>query len=169
MTAELDILKIVADNPNISQRKIAEQTGISLGQVNFLIKKFAKKGLIKIEGQTSKTIRYNLTPKGFAEKAVRTLQYIKISYNAVIAVASRIRGLTDKFISEGYKVYVYGSQGEMMEVVKLAIDGNAIYINDISEMEIELIGRNQEKSVVFYWEADKAKDLLNLVSINILE
>jgi DNA-binding Lrp family transcriptional regulator len=35
MTGELDILKIVAENPNISQRKIAEQTGISLGQVNF--------------------------------------------------------------------------------------------------------------------------------------
>ena len=44
----LDILSIVAENPCISQRKIANQIGLSLGQVNFLIKKYAKKGLIKI-------------------------------------------------------------------------------------------------------------------------
>ena len=69
MTDELDILKIVADNPEISQRKIAEKTGISLGQVNFLLKKFAKKGLIKIEGQTTKSLKYNLTPKGLSEKS----------------------------------------------------------------------------------------------------
>jgi len=52
MINESDILQIVADNPQISQRKIAEKTGVSLGQVNFLIKKCVKKGFIKLEGQS---------------------------------------------------------------------------------------------------------------------
>ena len=98
MREELDILKIVAENPSISQRKISEQTGISLGQVNFLIKKCVKKGLIKIEGQTSKSIKYNLTPKGLSEKATLTMQYIKVSYAAVIALTDKIRAVVDQAI-----------------------------------------------------------------------
>jgi DNA-binding Lrp family transcriptional regulator len=96
MPDDLDILKIVADNPQISQRRIAESTGISLGQVNFLIKKLVKKGLIKIEGQTPKSIKYNLTPKGMVEKASLTLEYIRISYKAVISLTDTIRKIADR-------------------------------------------------------------------------
>lgn len=33
MSDQLDILRIVAGNPSITQRKISEQTGISLGRL----------------------------------------------------------------------------------------------------------------------------------------
>ena len=69
VSEEYDILNIVAENPFTSQRQIAQQAGISLGQVNFLMKKFATKGLIKIEGQTAKSLQYHLTPKGMAAVA----------------------------------------------------------------------------------------------------
>ncbi|MGI6726997.1 MAG: winged helix-turn-helix transcriptional regulator [Anaerovoracaceae bacterium] len=65
---ELDILNIVAENPITSQRKIAEETGISLGQVNFLIKKFVKKGLIKIEGRHQSHFAITLHPKAWPRK-----------------------------------------------------------------------------------------------------
>ena len=120
-TDELDILRIVADNPTISQRKISEQTGISLGQVNFLIKKCAKKGLLKIEGQTAKSIRYNITPKGLAEKAELTAQYIKISYAAVIKLTEAMREIEEEYLAQGKEIYVTGEEDELMGIARIAL------------------------------------------------
>lgn len=160
---ELDILKIIADNPSMSQRKIAEQTGISLGQVNFLIKKCVKKGLIKIEGQTTKSIKYNLTPKGIAEKAALTMQYIKISYNAIVSLTDNIKKIAEQYNLERQNVFVYGDNDEMMGIVKLAL-GN-----------IPVLTYPVENAVIFYWDEDKMRQkedelkLLNCKYINILK
>lgn len=148
MSDELDILKIIARNPAISQRKIAEQTGISLGQVNFLIKKCVKKGLLKIEGQSSKSIRYNLTPKGLSEKTALTIEYIKISYAAVIKITDQIRALAGQYESEGKKIYVFGPQDEMMDLCKLALADRAEYLHLPKGLDNILSG-----SVCFYWES----------------
>lgn len=122
MREELDILRIVAENPNISQRKISEQTGISLGQVNFLIRKCAKKGLIKIEGQTAKSIRYNITPKGITEKVEKTAEYIKVSCAAVIKLTETMKEIESKYMLEGKRLYVVGEDDELMQVAHLALD-----------------------------------------------
>ena len=147
MSEELDILKIIARNPAISQRKIAEQTGISLGQVNFLLKKFAKKGMLKIEGQTSKSIRYNLTPKGITEKTTLTMEYIKISYGAVIKLTDGIRALADQYENDGKKIYVFGEEDEMMEICKLALGNRAEYIRKSDGLERIISG-----SICMHWE-----------------
>lgn len=121
MKEEPDILSIVANNPNISQRKISEQTGISLGQVNFLIKKYVKKGLIKIEGQSVKSIKYNITPKGLSEKAEKTVEYIKISYAAVIKLTETMKEVEQKYLEGGKALYVTGEDDELMQIAKLAL------------------------------------------------
>lgn len=163
MAEELDILKIIAESPNISQRKIAEKTGISLGQVNFLIKKCVKKGLIKIEGQTTKSIKYNLTPKGMAEKAARTLQYIKISYGAIVMLTDKIIALAELYRKTGKDIYVYGDEDEMMSVVKLTL-GN-----------IKHLAEPVDSAVIFYWDDEKIKQkkeeftMPDSVWVNILE
>lgn len=142
MREELDILKIVANNPSISQRKIAENTGISLGQVNFLIKKCVKKGLIKIEGQTSKSIKYNLTPIGFSEKTKLTTQYIKISYEAVITLTNRIRSLALEYGGRDQKIYACGEDDELMAIVKLALNHVMPLVSPV------------ENSVILYWDIE---------------
>lgn len=121
MKDELDILKIVSENSNISQRKISEQTGISLGQVNFLIKKCVKKGLIKIEGQTVKSVRYNITPKGIAEKAEKTAEYIKLSYAAVVKLTEAMKETEANYLAQGKEIYVIGEDDELMQIAKLAL------------------------------------------------
>lgn len=148
MAEELDILKIIADNPEISQRKIAEQTGISLGQVNFLIKKCAKKGFIKIEGQTTKSIKYNLTPKGLSQKAVLTLEYIQISYAAVINLTNKIKSQVQQYQEKYHLTYVYGSNDELMEICKLALGTTTVeYISPSETLPVF-----ETNGVVFYWE-----------------
>lgn len=175
MSDELDILRVLAENPEISQRNMAKQTGISLGQVNFLIKKFVKKGFVKIEGQTSKSLKYNLTPKGISEKASLTLEYIKISYEAVSALTDKIAVLCKEYDYRGMRIFVYGSNDEMMQIVKLVLNGNHIFWsqwnNDNNGFEESEGNDPVSEHIVFCWESKKKRELenRNVNTINILE
>jgi EPS-associated MarR family transcriptional regulator len=78
--AHLRILKIVADRPDISQRQLAIQLGVSLGKTNFLIRSLLEKGLIKAgnfrRAQNKLEYLYLLTPKGVGEKLRLTRAFL---------------------------------------------------------------------------------------------
>ncbi len=158
---EFDILNIVSEDPLTSQRQIAEQSGISLGQVNFLIKKFVAKGLVKIERQTAKSVQYHLTPKGMSAIAEKTLVYIKNSYSTVIEMTNNIKRLGNTYSGKGYHIYLHGSRDEMMELCKMALrDGKISYT-------IGLPDRNED-AVVFCWEKDIESGLKDYKTLNLL-
>ncbi len=78
--AHLRILKIVAAEPEISQRQLAERLGVSLGKTNFLIKALLEKGLIKAgnfrRAENKFQYMYLLTPKGIGAKVRMTRAYL---------------------------------------------------------------------------------------------
>ena len=160
---EFDILNIVADNPFTSQRQIARQAGISLGQVNFLMRKFATKGLIKIEGQTTKSLQYHLTPKGMATVAEKTLRYMKNSYIAVREMINSIAGIGREYHSEGYSIYISGSRDEMMEICILALDDVRL------SYRIGNPPAGTDKALVFYWEQEAEDKLTEFTCVNLLK
>ncbi len=62
------------DNQEIlSQRQLANQSGVSLSQANYLLKRFVKAGLVKIENYRKNPRKigysYHLTPKGIKAKS----------------------------------------------------------------------------------------------------
>ncbi|MGA8146328.1 MAG: MarR family EPS-associated transcriptional regulator [Gallionellaceae bacterium] len=75
------ILKLLETNPEISQRKLAGELGISLGRVNFCIQALMEKGLIKAKNfRNSKNKTgyvYFLTPRGIEEKVKVTAFFLK--------------------------------------------------------------------------------------------
>ena len=75
------ILKLVEANPEISQRELAEQLGISLGKANFCLKALIEVGMLKASNfKNSKNklgYMYLLTPKGIEEKAKVTVRFLK--------------------------------------------------------------------------------------------
>jgi EPS-associated MarR family transcriptional regulator len=75
------ILKLVSDNPEISQRELAQQLGISLGKVNYCIKALMEKGLVKAtnfrNNKNKLSYMYLLTPHGIEEKAAITLRFLQ--------------------------------------------------------------------------------------------
>lgn len=159
---ELDILNIVAETPDTSQRKIAEQTGLSLGQVNFLLKKFVRIGLIKVEGQTPKSLRYNLTPKGMAEKADKTLRYIKASYAAVHAHVDAVTALCEDAKERGLAVYLVGSPDEMLEICKMACHRSGIPC-------CQGMPPAAEPAVIFCWEEEVELSCGEIPCVNVLK
>ncbi len=76
------ILKRLEKNPEISQRELAKELGISLGRANYCIKALIERGLVKANNFRSIKNRsgyaYYLTPKGFEEKARITVAFLKL-------------------------------------------------------------------------------------------
>src|SRR5687768_18482920 len=79
------ILKLLEADPHASQRRIADELGISLGRVNYCLKALIDKGLVKVNNfrnnANKRTYLYLLTPKGIDEKTRVTLQFLKVKLN----------------------------------------------------------------------------------------
>ena len=75
------LLKLLEKNPNLTQRRMAEEMGLSLGKFNYCLKELAKKGNVKIERFTTSDNKaayvYLLTPRGINEKARITASFLK--------------------------------------------------------------------------------------------
>ncbi|MCB1178974.1 MAG: MarR family EPS-associated transcriptional regulator, partial [Leptospiraceae bacterium] len=67
------IITILAENPNMSQRELADKLNVSLGKLNYCLKAVIEKGLIKVKNfknsQNKLAYAYILTPTGMEEKA----------------------------------------------------------------------------------------------------
>lgn len=74
-------LKLLQDNPGITQRSLAKEVGINVSSINFCLKALVEKGWIKM-GNFSKnpdklSYAYLLTPTGMAEKAALTRRFLQ--------------------------------------------------------------------------------------------
>ena len=77
----LKLLIAIKKKPNISQRKLANELGFSLGKLNYCINALRLKGLIKIKNFKNNKNKikylYLLTPKGLSKKARLTINFMK--------------------------------------------------------------------------------------------
>ena len=77
----LDLLRRLESNPEYTQRELSKEMGVSLGKVNYCMKKLTEKGLIKITNFTHNPNKigyvYLLTPSGVEEKARLTFSFLK--------------------------------------------------------------------------------------------
>ena len=78
----LDLLRKLEVNPEYTQRQLSAEMGISLGKVNYCLKKLSEKGWIKLMNFSRNPNKvgyvYLLTPKGLEEKTRLTFSFLKI-------------------------------------------------------------------------------------------
>lgn len=71
-SAMLSVLRLLDANPQLSQRAVAREMGVSLGKANYCLRALLAKGFVKAQnfrGSTNKrAYAYLLTPEGVAGK-----------------------------------------------------------------------------------------------------
>lgn len=77
----LELLKLLQDQPQMSQREVAQAMGVSLGKANYCLKALIEKGHVKLErfraNPDKRHYAYLLTPTGLKEKTRITLQFLR--------------------------------------------------------------------------------------------
>ena len=82
------IIRLLAENPELSTRDLAKLVGVSNGSAYYCINALVEKGVIKLENFRSSNDKrryaYILTRQGLREKAILTTQFLQrkiIEYN----------------------------------------------------------------------------------------
>ena len=91
------ILKLLEADPHASQRRIADELGISLGRVNYCLNALIQKGLVKVNNfrnsANKRAYLYLLTPRGMEEKAIVTARFLKVKLAEYEALKSELEQL----------------------------------------------------------------------------
>ena len=77
----LDLLRKLESNPKYTQRELSKEMGVSLGKVNYCMKKLTEKGWVKLTNFSHNPNKmgyaYLLTPSGIEEKSRLTFSFLK--------------------------------------------------------------------------------------------
>ena len=77
----LKVLRCIEENPEITQRALARELGVSLGKVNYCLKALIGRGWVKARNFKNSNKKaayaYLLTPAGIERKAQITARYLK--------------------------------------------------------------------------------------------
>lgn len=76
------LIRLIDANPEMSQRDLARELGISLGKVNYCLRALIQKGWVKAtnftNSQSKAAYMYLLTPRGLEEKASLIVQFLQL-------------------------------------------------------------------------------------------
>jgi EPS-associated MarR family transcriptional regulator len=103
--ARFKILRLLYENPQLTQRELGERVGVSLGAVNYCLKALIERGLVKA-GNFSKSpnklsYAYVLTPAGIAEKAMLTGRFLAAKKAEFKALVAEIEALSREVSAQG--------------------------------------------------------------------
>jgi EPS-associated MarR family transcriptional regulator len=77
----LDLLRKLESNPQSTQRELSQEMGVSIGKINYCLKKLTEKGWIKLTNVTHNPNKigymYLLASSGIEEKSRITLFFLK--------------------------------------------------------------------------------------------
>ncbi len=92
------MMRLLEANPDLTQRELAKQLGVSVGGLNYCLKALIQKGWVKMHnfGQSKNKFGYVylLTPDGIAEKAALTGRFLHRKMSEYEALRREIEDLS---------------------------------------------------------------------------
>ena len=133
-----EVLEVVENEDNLTQRTLSSKLGIALGLANTYLKRCSEKGLIKIQNAPRNRYLYYLTPKGFSEKARLTGEYLKYSFDFYRKAKKEYVDIIDWCEKTGFKKIVLSDLSELAELSILASFNTSVKI-------VGILGKGKSK------------------------
>lgn len=91
------VMRLLQDDPDLTQRELAGKLGVSVGGLNYCLKALIAKGLVKVHNFSSSKNKfgyvYVLTPRGIAERAALTGRFLMRKKQEYEALRAEIKAL----------------------------------------------------------------------------
>jgi EPS-associated MarR family transcriptional regulator len=92
------VLRMLQDNPDLTQREIAQQLGVSTSGLNYCLNALIDKGWVKVQNFSQSKNKfgyiYVLTPQGILEKVALTSRFLQRKQAEYEALRAEIDSLT---------------------------------------------------------------------------
>lgn len=115
------VLHILSRNNAASQRDLANQSGLSLGMVNLILKRLTKTGYIKIITLDGRKLRYLLTPEGLSEKTRRSYRYLVRTIRIYDQYRQEIDRLIDEQLAAQHRKFLIYGEGDLADLVHVIL------------------------------------------------
>jgi EPS-associated MarR family transcriptional regulator len=93
----LDLLCKLEASPELTQRELSKDMGVSLGKINYCMQKLIEKGWVKISNFSKNPNKvsyiYLLTPQGIEQKRILTISFLKIKLDEYEVLKNEINKL----------------------------------------------------------------------------
>ncbi|MCE7982412.1 MAG: winged helix-turn-helix transcriptional regulator [Caldilinea sp. CFX5] len=116
---ELQLLEAIATTPETTQANLAAQVGVAVGTVNWYLKRWSKKGYIKIRRISRWQWSYLLTPEGIARKARLASEYVEASLSLYRRTRAEAKLLLTSVRATGAHHIILAGDGEIAEICRL--------------------------------------------------
>ena len=99
------VLRLLHENPEMSQRELAEVVGVSVGGIHYVLNALIEKGLVKLGNFTAaedkRRYAYILTPKGIAQKTAITHRFLARKLEEYNTLRAEIEALRSEIKFDG--------------------------------------------------------------------
>jgi DNA-binding MarR family transcriptional regulator len=118
---ELEVLNHVEASPLLTTRKLADKLGVSVKLSHALLTGMVKRGLFHIKKHHSRRWDYFLTPKGIAEKARLTYEFLDFSMQFYHEARKRSSQICREIAESGKKKVAFLGATELAEIAYLGV------------------------------------------------
>lgn len=162
---ELSIMECLSKKPSASQREIAKTTGVSLGLINVILKRFAQLGYIKVGYLNKKKLEYLPTSAGTLETAQKKQQTTTWMIQGYKKIQAQLANLFQELYDTGYNYFSIYGDGELKEIVE------SIFRASLEEAPVTLgkEHRANPQAVVLNLTAEPMAQAHNGDVVNVLE
>ena len=98
------LLRLLEQNPDLTQRELADALGVSVGRTNYCLKALMEKGWIKMQNFSRSKNKfgyvYILTPTGVKQKLALTERFLKRKLNEYETLKAEIASLEDEIAAD---------------------------------------------------------------------
>ncbi len=131
----LQILDHVETTPLVTNRSLARKLNVSVKLAHELLTKLVNKGLLHVKKHHARRWDYFLTPRGIAEKARLTYEFLGFSMQFYREARRRSAELLAELKRQGVRKVAFLGVGELAEIVYLGVCELGMEIVDVFDAE----------------------------------
>ncbi len=114
---EVSLLGLLSKNPDASQRDLSTRLGVSLGQVNNLIKNLIDRRELEINRTNKRKVEYLVTDLGKARWLRYARSELANAFDCVSQVKKIVGTILDKLFAQGVRVFVLDGQNRTLAAI----------------------------------------------------
>lgn len=125
---DLRVLEAVEADPTVSQRELARELGVAVGVVNACVHALVRKGLLKVQGDSNRSISYHLTKPGVLHKSALALQWTRNTIDFYRQARAQVASRLTELAGQGHRRAVVFGAAELAEIAALVAPASGIEI-----------------------------------------
>jgi predicted transcriptional regulator len=116
---DLRVLEAVEADPGVSQRELARNLGIAVGVVNACLRALVRKGMVKVRGESNRSVTYHLTKSGLLHKSALAFDWTRNTLGFYRQARGQVSDQFAQLAASGHRFAVVFGAAELAEIAVL--------------------------------------------------